>query len=143
MRLRRLLFGLLAMLAAASVSSAALADRGTVYLSIFKAGWFVGGAGGSGTLIFHGKRYPLSIGGLSAGLIFGAAHAKLSGWVENIRRPSDIGGVYAAAGAGAAVGVGGGGMVLTNGNGAHLHLSGGQVGLLLNASLSGMSISVR
>ena len=65
----------------ASVSSAAYADSGTIVIRVFKAGWFVGGSGGSGTLTFHGRQYPLSIGGLSAGLpqapttaLFGLVH---------------------------------------------------------------------
>lgn len=53
-------------LAGAGVSSAA--DAGTIWISELKGGWFIGVSGGSGMLIFHGRRYPLSIGGLSAGL---------------------------------------------------------------------------
>ena len=53
-------------LAGAGVSSAA--DAGTIWISELKGGWFIGVSGGIGTLIFHGRRYPLSIGGLSAGL---------------------------------------------------------------------------
>ena len=40
---------------------------------VLKGGWIIGASGGGGTLIFHGRRYPLSIGGLSAGLVFGAS----------------------------------------------------------------------
>ena len=67
----------------------------------------------------------------------------LSGRVSNIRRPSDVAGVYGAAGAGAAVGIGARAIVLTNEKGAELRLSGGQVGLMLNADLSGLAISLR
>jgi hypothetical protein len=58
-----------------------------------KGGWFIGGSGGSGMLLFHGRRYPLSIGGLSAGLVFGGSVTSLYGHVSNIRRPSDVAGV--------------------------------------------------
>ena len=136
------LFALIAMVGL-SMSSAADADSGTVRLSIFKAGWFVGGSGGSGTLTFHGKQYRLAIGGLSAGLVFGASQARLSGTVTNIRKPSDIEGVYGAAGAGAAVVGGVRVMSLTNGKGARLRLQGPQVGLMVNADLSGMAISLK
>src|ERR1700730_11611441 len=98
----------------ACVSSAAYADSGRIKITIFKAGWFIGGSGGSGMLTFHGRRYPLSIGGLSAGLVFGASETHLVGSVSNIRSPSDVAGVYGAAGAGAAVGAGTGAIVLTN-----------------------------
>ena len=36
------------------------ADSGFVTLTIYKAGWIIGGSGGSGTLYFHGRYYPLS-----------------------------------------------------------------------------------
>jgi hypothetical protein len=137
--------GLIAIIAAvsASIASAAYADSGTIQISVFKGGWVIGASGGGGILFFHGRRYPLSIGGLSAGLVFGASHTTLSGSVTNIRRPSDVAGVYGAAGAGVALGVGARAIVLTNGKGAHLHLQGGQVGLMVNADLSGMAISLK
>jgi hypothetical protein len=127
----------------ASIASAASADSGTISLTIYKAGWFIGGSGGGGTLTFHGRHYPLSVGGVSAGLVFGASKAHLSGWVDNIRRASDVAGAYGAAGAGAALGVGGRAILLSNSKGARLHLQGGQVGLMVNADLSGMVISLK
>lgn len=129
-------------LASAGVSSAAHADSGTIWISEVKGGWFIGASGGSGTLIFHGRAYPLSVGGLSAGLVFGASVTRLSGRVSHIRRPSDVAGVYGAAGAGAALGVGGRAIVLSNEKGAVLTLSGPQVGLIANADLSGLAISL-
>lgn len=65
------------------------------------------------------------------------------GRVNNIRRPSDVNGVYGAAGAGVALGAGAGGIVLTNQNGAVLTLSGRQAGLIVAADLNGLVISVR
>ena len=129
--------------AAAGVSSVARADSGTIRISVLKGGWFIGASGGSGTLFFHGRRYPLSIGGLDAGLVFGASHTYLSGRVSNIFGPSDVAGVYGAGGAGAAIGVGVRAIVLTNGKGAVLELSGRQTGLMVNADLSGLAISLR
>src|SRR5262249_33655005 len=58
-------------LTGAGLSSAAHADSGTIWISEVKGGFFIGASGGGGTLLFHGRRYPLSIGGLSAGLVFG------------------------------------------------------------------------
>ena len=110
---------------------------------MLKGGWFIGASGGSGVLTFRGKRYPLSIGGLSAGLVFGASKADLVGRVSNIYRPSDVAGVYGAGGAGAAVVRGVGAIVLTNQKGAVLELSGRQTGLMVNADLSGLAISLR
>ena len=141
-RFRTSLIGLIAILGA-SVPSASYADGGTVRISVLKAGWFIGGSGGRGTLTFHGRRYPLSIGGLSAGLVFGASETYFVGTVSNIFSPLDVAGVYGAAGAGAALVFGAGAIVLENEKGAVLSLSGRQVGLIANADLSGMAISPR
>jgi hypothetical protein len=130
-------------LACLGLSSSAHADSGSIRFSVLKAGWFIGGSGGSGTLFFHGRRYPLSIGGLSAGLVFGASETTFRGTVSNIRRPSDVTGVYGAIGAGGAIGVGAQFITLRNEKGALLQLSGRQVGLQVNADFSGLSISVR
>jgi lipid-binding SYLF domain-containing protein len=141
-QLRSGLIGLIAVVGA-SVSSAAYADSGTIRITVLKAGWFIGGSGGSGTLTFHGRRYALAIGGLSAGLVFGAAETHFVGVVSNILRPSDVAGVYGAAGAGAAIGTGAGAIVLTNQKGAVLSMNGSQVGLIANVDLSGLAISLR
>ena len=130
-------------LVGAGVSSAARADSGTIWIEEFKGGWFIGASGGGGTLIFHGRRYPLSIGGMSAGLVFGASVTRLYGQVSNIRRPSDVAGVYGAAGAGVALGVGARTIVLQNEKGAVLALSGRQIGLIANVDLSGLAIGLQ
>jgi len=127
----------------AGLSSAAHADSGTIQIWELKGGWIIGASGGGGTLYFHGRRYPLSIGGLSVGLVFGASETRLYGRVTNIRYPSDIAGVYGGAGAGAALLVGARAIVLRNDKGAVLTLSGRQVGLIANADLSGLAISLR
>jgi hypothetical protein len=141
-RFRAALIALMA-IGSASVSSVARADSGTVRISVIKGGWFIGASGGNGTLTFHGQQYRLSIGGLSAGLVFGASQTYLSGRVTNIGGPSDVAGVYAAGGAGATVGSGARMIVLTNEKGAVLEMSGRQAGLMVNADLSGMAISLR
>jgi hypothetical protein len=137
--------GLIALMAivGASISSASYADSGTIRISVIKGGWIIGASGGGGTLTFHGRQYPLSIGGVDWGLVFGASQTYLSGTVRNIRGPSDVAGVYAAGGAGAAVGSGVRAIVLTNEKGAILELSGRQTGLMVNADLSGLAISLR
>jgi hypothetical protein len=129
--------------AGASLGSAAHADSGTVSLTIYKAGWIIGGSGGGGVLNFHGRRYPLSVGGLDYGLVFGGSKTVLRGRVSNINRPSDVAGVYGAAGAGLAIGGGARAIVLTNQKGAVLELAGHQVGLMANADLSGLAITMK
>jgi len=126
------------------ISSAALADSGTIRLTIVKAGWIIGGTGGSGTLVFKGKTYSLGVGGVSIGFTFGGSKATLSGRVSHIRRASDVEGVYGAAGAGGALGrAGAGTIVLSNEKGAVLELQGHQEGLMVNADFSGLAISLK
>ena len=125
------------------LSSTARADSGTISFSVIKGGWFIGGSGGSGTLYFRGRSYPISIGGLSAGLVFGASETRFRGTVSNIVQASDVAGVYGAVGAGGALGVGAQAIVLRNEKGATLRLTGRQVGLQINADFSGLAISLR
>src|SRR6266581_9583702 len=134
---------LLALTAFGALSSAAHADEGFVQLTIYKAGWVIGGSGGSGVLDFRGRRYGLSTGGLDYGFVFGGSKTVLRGRVSNISRPSDVSGVYGAAGAGLAVGRGARAIVLTNQKGAVLELSGHQVGMMANADLSGLAITLK
>ena len=124
-------------------SSAAYADSGSISFRVIKAGFVVGGSGGDGTLTFQGKRYSLGIGGISYGFTFGASETRFHGTVTNIRRASDVAGVYAAAGAGVAVGPGAQAIVLTNQNGAVLTISGRSIGAIVAADLNGMVITVR
>ena len=130
-------------LTSAALTSPALADSGTISFRVLKGGWFIGGQGGSGTLFFHGRAYPISIGGLSAGLVFGASETTFRGTVSNIFRPSDVAGVYGAAGAGGALGVGAQVIVLRNEKGAVLNVRGVQVGLQVNLDLSGLVINLK
>ena len=142
MKLRAAALALVA-LASVGMSTGASADTGSIRFTVLKAGIVVGGSGGTGTLTFQGKRYPISIGGLSYGFTFGASQTEFQGRVSNIRRPQDVAGVYAAAAAGAAVGRGAQAIVLTNQNGAVLTLTGRQAGLIVSADLNGMAVSLR
>jgi lipid-binding SYLF domain-containing protein len=134
---------LIALAALAVTSVSAFADSGHITIRIVKAGFVIGGSGGSGVLTFHGRRYPLSVGGLSYGFTFGASETVFHGTVTNIHRPSDVAGVYGQAGVGAAVGRGAQAVILTNQNGATLALSGRQAGLIVSADLSGLALSMR
>jgi hypothetical protein len=119
------------------------AATGSITLTVYKGGWIIGGSAGYGTLTFRGRRYPLSVGGIDYGLLFGGSKTVLYGRARNIQRASDVAGVYAAAGAGLALGGGARAVVLTNQNGAVLELSGRQVGLMANADLSGLAITMK
>ncbi len=136
---------LIAVLALAGVTfqSAAYADSGGITFNVIKAGFVIGGSAGSGTLFFHGQRYPLGIGGLSYGFTFGASETRFRGTVSHIRGPGDVAGVYAAGNVGAAVGRGAQAIVLTNQHGAVLTLTGNSVGAIVSADLNGLVITVK
>src|SRR6476646_135414 len=82
----RLLGVLVAVIALLGGVQSANADSGRVTLTVYKAGWFIGGSGGSGTLTFHGRRYRLGVGGIDVGLVFGGSKTVLYGRVTRIRR---------------------------------------------------------
>jgi len=124
-------------------SFAMAAPDGTVALTLYKAGFIVGGSGGSGTLTFKGKQYPIDIGGISLGATIGASKAELVGEVYNLKQPSDIEGTYSAVQAGVAV-VGGGKVAeLKNSKGVVLKVKGKEVGLELALDLSGLSVTLK
>jgi len=133
---------ILAAIVLASMPSLSYAETGSVRIHITKVGFIVGVGGGSGTLIFKGHRYPLSIGGVSAGTI-GVAGADLVGTASNLRTAADIAGAYSTASAGIAVAGGAKGAILQNSNGVVLDLKGRQVGFEASLSLSGMTISLQ
>lgn len=132
----------IALVVTLAASTSALADTGTIRIKFVKAGWVIGGTVGEGTLTLNGRTYPLSIGGLSYGFTFGVSSVNLRGVVRNIRRPSDIEGVYGAGSAGAAVIRGPQAAVLTNQRGVVLEVSGAQTGVIVNLDLSGMAVSL-
>ena len=64
--------------------------QGNIQFSIAKGGWIIGASAGQGTLTFDGRSYPVAIGGLSAGLVFGGSVTDFRGTVTGIRTASDI-----------------------------------------------------
>ncbi|MEM8877866.1 MAG: hypothetical protein AAGD23_08330 [Pseudomonadota bacterium] len=135
-------FGMAALgsLLATMVAAPAQAGTGHVRIKVIKGGWWLGGQGGSGTLTLRGRHYRLSVGGISAGLVFGGSVTEFVGTAEYIDHPSDIEGIYAAVGGGAVAAGGVRGIKMKNSNGVVLHLSGHQIGLMANLDLSGMAI---
>jgi hypothetical protein len=142
-RLGQFAAALLAALVLAFAPAQSKAQTGNVTIELVRAGFIVGVTGGSGTLRFGGKSYALGVGGLSVGATIGAAKVILAGRAYNMRKPSDIAGVYTAAGASGAVLRGGRVTRVQNANGVVLELQGREVGLEFSVDLSGMSISMR
>ena len=119
------------------------AATGSIALKIFRAGFIIGVGGGSGSLIFQGTRYPLSVGGVSLGATIGAAGAELIGTAYHLHDVHDIEGVYSAVGAGLSVAGGGSVAQLSNSHGVLLKLKGRRIGFMFSIDLGGLSISLK
>jgi hypothetical protein len=118
-------------------------DTGVVRAVVTKGGFIVGVGGGTGTLLFHGRRYPFAISGMSFGATIGASTNDLRGHAYNMRTASDIEGTYSAIGAGGALAAGAGGVRLQNAKGVVLELTGVKVGAELSAAVSGVEVRLR
>jgi hypothetical protein len=129
-------------LATGAFLAPAEAATGSVALHIASAGFIFGVTGGSGTLTFRGRQYPLSIGGISAGALIGVSATDLIGTASNLHAPGDIAGIYSAVGAGMSVAGGRSAAQLSNARGVVLRLRGRQVGFSFSIDLSGMIISL-
>jgi hypothetical protein len=140
---RRSLIAAGAALASGGGLSTAEAATGSIALKIFRAGFIVGVGGGSGSLIFKGRRYALSVGGVSLGATIGAAGAELIGAAYNLHDVRDIEGVYSAAGAGLSVAGGGAVAQLTNSRGVLLKLKGRRIGFMFSLDLGGVNIGLK
>ena len=127
----------------AAEASAAAGNSGRIAFRITRAGFILGMGGGTGTLTFNGKKYPLSIGGISFGATIGIASADFVGRVRRLRRASDIAGTYSAVGAGLAAAGGGSVARLRNSRGVELEVSGKQVGFMASVDLSGLRIRLK
>ena len=82
-----------AMLLTALPTPADAQSTGSVRFRVASAGFIIGTGGGTGTLNFKGRTYPLSVGGLSVGTI-GVSSADLVGTASNLRSARDIVGSY-------------------------------------------------
>ena len=121
----------------------AQAQDGRIHLKITKTSFLVGIGGGRGTLYYQGKSYPLSVGGLKAGLTIGVATVELVGNAYNLTRVSDIEGTYNAASGSAALIAGAASVILQNSRGVKLKVSGKQIGLELSLDIGGMTIRLK
>lgn len=138
---RRLALAALALLVA--TAGPACADMGSVRVVFAKAALIAGIGGGSGTLAFHGKRYPFEVSAIGWGATAGISTSKLVGSAINLSRPEDLAGTYRAVGAGAAVAAGAGRVRLQNANGVILILSGAKFGVEVTAGYASVTITMK
>jgi hypothetical protein len=118
-------------------------DTGSVSVVFTKGGFIIGGGGGEGVLVLHGRRYPFIVSGMSFGATIGASTSKLVGHAYNLKGPQSFEGTYSAIGAGGAIGAGVGGAHLQNANGVILQLNGTRVGAEVSAAVSGVTVRLK
>lgn len=136
-----LLLAAVFMLALPSIADAQ-STTGSVRVRVQNVGLIIGVGGGTGTLRFRGKTYPLRVDGLGAGTI-GVSSADLVGTASNLRNARDIEGTYTAAGAGLAVAGGARVISLQNSKGVVLNLRGAQAGFSASLGIGGVTVSIR
>ena len=133
MKLGWVTLALAAMLAWMPVEAGAA--TGSIRITINRAQFVTGG--GSGTLRLLGERYPLRVGGVSAGP-FGAAGVDLVGRAYNMRTAANIHGIYSTIAETGRPGT----FRLRNWQGVVLELRGRQ-GVKPSVDLNGLQISLR
>src|SRR3954447_4847407 len=127
----------------AGFSTPSRAEIGQVAVIFTKGGFIIGVGGGEGVLVYHGKRYPFDVSGMSVGFTIGASTTKFVGRALNLRGPASIEGSYGVIGAGGAIAAGAGGVQLQNGNGVILQLSGPKIGAEVSAAVGGVTIRLK
>jgi hypothetical protein len=119
---------------------AGLAPDSTIDMREVQAAFLASGGGGHGTLFYHGREYPFTIGGLGVGGI-GASTISASGEVYKLNSIAQFPGTYAEARYGFALGNrSGGDLWLQNNAGVIMHLKAKREGLIL--SLGGDAILI-
>ncbi len=111
------------------------AATGSIRITITRAQFVIGG--GDGTLRLLGERYPLRVGGVSAGP-FGRARVDLVGRAYNVRTAANIHGIYSTIPETGRPGT----FRLRNWQGVVLELRGRQ-GVKPSIDLNGLQISLR
>lgn len=101
----------------------------------------VGYTWGRGTLIFEGKKYPVKVSGLSI-IHVGASGYTASGTVYDLKKPSDINGVYTAFSAGAAIAGGASATAMKNSKGVVIQMASTHAGLNFSLGPKGVTVTL-
>jgi hypothetical protein len=144
--MRKLAVGLVVAATLSLPLSTALAkEKGpdaTLQLSQGSVAAGIGFSWGGGTLTYRGKRYPVSVDGLSVGSV-GISRATASGTVTNLKSLDDFNGTYTAVGAGAAVAGGGGISTMQNQNGVRVTLRSTSRGIKFTLGAAGVDMHIK
>jgi len=103
----------------------------------------IGYSWGSGTLTYRGKKYPISVDGLSAGASAGITSVTASGSVYNLKKLKDFDGNYTAVSTGATVGGGASVVTMRNQNGVVIDSVSTTQGLKLALDAAGVKIKIK
>jgi hypothetical protein len=131
----------LGLLLSQAAPSLAQTPDGVIELSGGSLAAGIGFSWGSGTLIYQGKRYPLSVSGLSLASV-GATEYTGAGSVTGLKTPQDINGVYTAVDVGGTLGGGGNVAAMRNQNGVVIHMTSTTEGLSLTLATEGLKIAL-
>lgn len=125
---------------AASADEAKPVKSGTITIEQIQVAFIGSGNLGGGTLYFHNKAYPFTIGGLGVGG-FGASKIEATGTVYDLKSPKDFEGLYGQARYGFAAGEESAGELwLQNDKGVGLSLKAKRTGLALSLGADGIYI---
>ena len=102
----------------------------------------IGFSWGGGTLTYRGRRYPVSVDGLTVGSV-GISRASASGTVSNLNKLEDFNGTYTAVGAGAAVAGGGSIATMQNQNGVRINLRATTQGVKFTLGAAGVNLQIQ
>jgi hypothetical protein len=134
---------LLLLVASARGDDANKKPDGTVEFSGGSVAAGIGYSWGSGTLTFRGRKYPISVSGLTAGATAGATSITASGSVYNLTKLGDFDGNYTAVGTGATVGGGAGVVTMRNQNGVVIDGVSTTQGLKLSLDAGGVKLKIQ
>jgi hypothetical protein len=113
----------------------------TVSIHEWSAAYYASGAGGKGTLYYHGQRHHFSISGGGVGGM-GGQKISATGKVYNLNKLSDFSGTYHGVSQGLTLIEGKMHAKLTNGNGVVMYLAGQTEGLASSLGAQVFEISL-
>lgn len=117
-------------------------ESGTVTIEQVQVAFIGSGNLGGGTLLFGGKKYDFTVGGLGFGG-YGVSKMEATGTVYNLRNAADFSGAYVQARYGLAVGeLSTGSLWLENARGVALNLKAKRTGLALSLGADAIYINL-
>jgi hypothetical protein len=114
----------------------------TIQLSGGSVAAGVGVSWASGTLTYKGKKYPISVNGLSVGDV-GITKIAASGKVYDLKKLEDFNGNFTSVGAGATIAGGAAAFTAKNQNGVQVHLVSTTQGVKFVLGTSGLEMKIK